>query len=420
MNFHKIQFTIVRKSVNLYHIASIFTKRRGISPPELRGMDLLYQAGYVIVVLENQPNGAADSPAAVITDADFAKTNRRNLYYMEMDWRQRRTVTILTTVLLTLLAAVLIVLGIRYRENREDAPEGDEAVAASMTVEGYSALVYSNGSTTLSFIAEEDGDWAWENDPKFPLRQETINSILALLINWRPQQTLAAEEDLSTYGLDEPAGFLTLTGADGSVRALSFGKTTTDGTSRYVMEQNAPSTVYIISDTLFTQMSVPIYDMCDVPLLPLLEEGSIRSILIRGAENEDGTPALVTILTTAKRDGGDGPVTWLQGSENVTSNETVQALLEDIRALVLTKCVDYDPSDEALSICGFDLPLAAITVNYTSNTGSDETLSLTIGAQVLDGSGRYVWLGDSTTIYSLPTAALDPLMRVAANGLDIT
>lgn len=339
---------------------------------------------------------------------------------MEMDWRQRRTVTILTTVLLTLLAAVLIVLGIRYRENRQE-PEGDgPAAAASMTVEGYSALVYSNGSTTLSFTVEEDGDWAWENDPKFPLRQETINSILALLINWRPQQTLAAEEDLSAYGLDEPSGFLTLTGADSFVRTLSFGKTTTDGASRYVMEQNDPSTVYIIADTLFTQMSVPIYDMCDVPLLPLLEESSIRSILIRGPENEDGTPALVTVLTTAKRNGDDGPVTWLQGSENVTANETVRALLEDIRALVLTRCVDYDPSDEALSICGFDMPPASLTVNYATSTGVDETLSLTIGAQVLDGSGRYVCLGDSTTIYSLPTAALDPLMRVAANGLDIT
>ena len=340
---------------------------------------------------------------------------------MEMDWRQRRTVTILTAVLLALLAAVLIVLGIRYRENREETPEdGESAAAAFMTVEGYSALVYSNGSTTLSFTAEEDGDWAWENDPQFPLRQETINSILALLINWRPQQTLAAEEDLSAYGLDEPAGALTLTGADGSVRALSFGKTTTDGTSRYVMEQSDPSTVYIIADTLFTQMSVPIYDMCDVPLLPLLEESSIRSILIRGPENEDGTPALVTVLTTAKRDGEDGPVTWLQGSENVTANETVRALLEDIRALVFTRCVDYDPSDEALTICGFDRPPAALTVNYTTDTGTDETVSLTIGAQVLDGSGRYACLGDSTTIYSLPTAALDPLMRVAANGLDIT
>lgn len=340
---------------------------------------------------------------------------------MEMDWRQRRTVTILTAVLLALLAAVLIVLGIRYRENREETPEDNESAAAAfMTVEGYSALVYSNGSTTLSFTAEEDGDWAWENDPQFPLRQETINSILALLINWRPQQTLAAEEGLSAYGLDEPAGALTLTGADGSVRALSFGKTTTDGTSRYVMEQSDPSTVYIIADTLFTQMSVPIYDMCDVPLLPLLEESAIRSILIRGPENEDDTPALVTVLTTAKRDGDGGPVTWLQGSENVTANETVRALLEDIRALVFSRCVDYDPSDEALTICGFDTPPAALTVNYTTDTGTEETISLTIGAQVLDGSGRYARLGDSTTIYSLPTAALDPLMRVAANGLDIT
>lgn len=328
--------------------------------------------------------------------------------------------TILTAVLLTLLAAVLIVLGIRYRENRQEEPEDGDAVAASMTVEGYSALVYSNGSTTLSFTMGEDGNWDWENDTKFPLRQETINSILALLINWRPQQTLAAEEDLSAYGLDEPTGFLTLTGADGSVRELSFGKTTTDGTSRYVMEQSGPATVYIIADTLFTQMSVPIYDMCDLPILPLLEERSIRSILIRGPENEDGTPTLVTVLTTARREGDDGPVTWLQGSENVTNNETVRALLEDIRALVLTKCVDYDPSGEALAICGFDMPPAAITVNYITDAGEDETVSLTIGAQVLDGSGRYVRLGDSTTIYSLPTAALDPLMRVAANGLDIT
>lgn len=340
---------------------------------------------------------------------------------MEMDWRQRRTVTILTAVLLALLAAVLIVLGIRYREGRQAEPE--EAAVPAMSsgaAEGYSALAYSNGSATLSFSAAEDGSWTWDNDPKFPLRQETIHSILALLSSWRPQQTLAAEEDLSAYGLDEPSGFLTLTGTDGSLRTLSFGKTTTDGTSRYVMDQADPATVYIIADTLFTQMSVPIYDMCDLPALPLLEERSIRSILIRGPEHEDGTPALTTVLTTVRRDGEDGPVTWLQGSENVTENETLQALLEDLRALVLTKCVDYDPSDEALEICGFAVPAAAVTVNYISATGTDDTLSLTIGSQVLDGSGRYVRLGEERPIYSLPTAALDPLMRLAANGLDLT
>lgn len=339
---------------------------------------------------------------------------------MEMDWKQRRTVTMLTAILLTLLAAVLIVLGIRYREGRQEDPgEAEPAAALSMTVEGYSSLSYSNGSATLSFSAAEDGSWTWDNDPDFPLRQETINSILALLINWHPQQTLAAEEDLSAYGLDEPAGSLTLTGLDGSVRELSFGKTTTDGTSRYVMELSDPATVYIVADTLFTHMSVPIYDMCDLPRLPVLEEDTIRSVLIRGPEGEDGTPALVTLLTAARREGED--VRWLQGSEDVTQNEAVRALLEDLRALAFTKCVDYDPSDEALDICGFTAPPATVTVNYVpAGTEEAQFLSLTIGAQLLDGSGRYVRLGDGTTIYALPTASLDPLMRLAANGLDIT
>ena len=152
---------------------------------------------------------------------------------MEMDWRQRRTVTILTAVLLVLLAAILVVLGIRYRENRQETPEAPDVLAAASITSGeYSSLTYSNGSTTLSFIVDEGGSWVWDNDPKFPLKQDTVNAILGLLMNWRPQQTLAAEEDLSAYGLDEPTGFLTLSGESGALRTLSFGKVTTDGGSR--------------------------------------------------------------------------------------------------------------------------------------------------------------------------------------------
>lgn len=341
---------------------------------------------------------------------------------MEMNWRQRRTVTILTAILLILLAAVLIVLGIRYRESRQDDVQADPAALAdtSAALNAYSALTYSNGSATLSFAIGEDGSWHWDNDPAFPMKQDTVNAILALVSGWSPQQTLAAGEDLSTYGLNEPIGSLTLSGESGVLRSLSFGKTTTDGTSRYVMDQSDPSTVYIIADTLFSYMGVPIYDMCELPVLPVLEESSIHSILLLGPEHEDDTPALITILTTARRNGDDGPVTWLQNGENVTSNEMVRALLEDIHALSLTKCVDYDPSDEAASICGFDTPPATLTVNYTSASGTDETLSLTVGTTLLDGSGRYVRLGDSTAIYALPTAALDPMMRIAVNGLDLT
>lgn len=337
---------------------------------------------------------------------------------MEMDWRQRRTITGLFAVLMILFAAVLIVLGIRYRESRQDADEpGSSGGAVAQAQSGPVAITYSNGSATLSFSVGEDGEWFWTNDPAFPLKPNTINTILALLEAWAPQQTLAAGEDLGAYGLSEPAGALSVTAADGSVRTLSFGKPAADESSRYVLDTADPATVYIIAGTLFSYMSVPIYDMMELPVLPLLEEASIRSILIRGPGGEDETPGPVTLLTA--RAAEDGSVTWLRGGENVTANGSVRALLEDVRNLEVVRCVDYNPSGEAASICGFDVPAASMTVNYTTPTGVEESLAVTVGGTALDGANRYVRLDGGSTIYAMSLDMLDPLMGIASSGLEI-
>ena len=86
--------------------------------------------------------------------------------------------------------------------------------------------------------------------------------------------------------------------------------------------------------------------------------------------------------------------------------------------LAVTKCVDYHPSDEAASICGFDAPAAQVSVRYTSESASDQTFELTIGSRLPDGSGRFVRLENDTAIYFLPTAFLDPLMSISVNGLE--
>jgi len=48
----------------------------------------------------------------------------------------------------------------------------------------------------------------------------------------------------------------------------------------------------------------------------------------------------------------------------------------------------------------------------------EQALSITIGNRLPDGSGRYVRLGESPTIYFLPTELLDPLMRLSSEGLE--
>lgn len=336
-----------------------------------------------------------------------------------MTWQERRTVTILSTILAILCAALLIVLGIRYQENRDLPGEEDPAVPGTVTdPSAFTTLFYENGSTTLSFSLDEAGKWVWDADPDFPLDDATIIAITELLTSWKPQQTITDSATLESCGMDNPTATLTAGTARGGAVTMLLGKATTDGNSYYMRYNGDESTAYIIADTLYQLLCVPIYDMCELPELPALTEDAIQSITIQGAAPAEGEQGVTTYLAAQRAEGEDSVTTWRSSGANVTDDETVRALLSDLEALAFEKCVDYRPSDEAASICGFDEPAATLKVEYVADSGVEQSLELTIGNPLPDGSGRYTRLGDDTTIYLLPTAALDPLMRVSVNGLE--
>lgn len=333
-----------------------------------------------------------------------------------MTWKEKRTITILSSILLILLATVVVVLGIRYQKSRTpgtDTPT-DQPVLSDPT--SYVALSYNNGSTTASFSLDETDIWRWDGNTKFPLDDTVIRSILTELTAWNPQQTLTDASALEGSGVKESTANLTATAADGSVTSLLFGKTTTDGKSYYVQLNEDEHTVYIIPDTLMKLMAVPVYDMCRLPQLPALEESMLQTITIQGpAKNKN--PGLVTTLT-AQRAEEESETTWRADGANVTDLPAVQALLEDVTHLTLSKCVSFNPSKKAVSICGFDHPTAALEIAYLSESGAERTLTLSVGTKAPDKSGRYVRVNDDTTIYLLATEQLDPLVNLAVHGLE--
>lgn len=344
---------------------------------------------------------------------------------MEMDWKERRTATILSAILAVLFAAVLIVLGMRYRASRPEPEAEGDGSGAIMQQADHSALRYSNGKATLSFALDEEGQWIWADDPGFPLDDATVTRILALLADLKPQQTITpeTEEDLGTYGLDEPAASIALTQEDGQVTTLDFGKTTTDGDSYYVMKDGDRSTLYIIADTLYLAMQTPIYDMCRLPSIPALAEDHLQSLFIQGAappleEGQERPAAAPTWNLIARWAEVSGTTLWFQGDNNVTESRNLRSLIEDLRTLTVTRCVDYHPSDEAAEICGFTSPAATLRVGYTTESGSQETFSLIVGNQVLSGSGRYVRINDDTSVYLAPENCVDALLAITAGGLD--
>ena len=353
-----------------------------------------------------------------------------------MTWKERRTVTMLLTIIAVLFAALLIVFGMRYREGREAAVSGaaSQSVDGAVTLADPSAcagLTYYNGAATLSFALDGEGKWIWADTPDFPLNDATVTEIVETLAALKFQQVLPATESMETYGLDSPSATLTATAGDGSAQNLAFGKATTDGDSYYMMMNGEESTVYIVADTLIRLMQLPIYDMCLLPELPDLSETNLRAITIQGPApaqdpEEDGEeggekpasePERPTVSLTARHSsGGEQSVLWFSGSDNVTAAALLQDLLHDLRTMSFAKCVDYLPSAEAAEICGFANPDAILKVEYAAG-GLDQTLTLTVGARMPDGSGRYVQLGEDATIYALPTDSADALMTISAAGI---
>ena len=76
-----------------------------------------------------------------------------------MTWKERRLITVLSVILAILSAALLIVLGIRYRQSRDAVqdPAAQAVQAAQAAGSTYASLSVYSGSATLSFSIQEDG-----------------------------------------------------------------------------------------------------------------------------------------------------------------------------------------------------------------------------------------------------------------------
>lgn len=332
-----------------------------------------------------------------------------------------RGLVIAAVVLLAVLAAVLLFK--RHSAEKQAEEEAAQEAASAITEDhGYTSLTYTNSTATLSFTQDEDGSWIWADDPEFPLDDSTITYIIQILQSLKPQQTITDGDTLEAYGLDQPSATLTATDAEtGETLKLTFGKATTDGTSYYMLMNDAESPVYIVSDTLYNYLSTPIYDMCVLPELPVLTEETLNSLTIQGAVETTLTAAHNESTSTDETDGEDdeetSSVTWTSGETDVTDNETLQSLLDELSTLSFTKCADYKPSDEAVELCGFGSPTAVLTASYVTDSGTEGTLTLTLGTKNVDGDSYYARMDDDTTIYLLSASAVSALVTAASSGL---
>ena len=274
--------------------------------------------------------------------------------------------------------------------HKNTEPERKDAATQTVPVEGITGLTLCDGDVTLRFEKDEEGSWIWHDDPTFPLEQSAMDELLALPAALDGGETV-------TDGQEPPAKYITVT-ADGEDTTYYVGEETTDG-RWYVLTPDGR--VLYASAESKALLSRSIYDMAVLPQLPVIAPEQVVSVTILTPER--------TVAFLADEDG-----VRRSGKRDVTAQTA--ALVEELGALTVTACVDYDPAEGAAAVCGLDERALTLAMNYLSDTGADKALTLAVGLPTGDG-GRYVTLDGETTIYRMEEASLAQLLTIAETGL---
>ena len=344
-----------------------------------------------------------------------------------MNAQEKKTLILLLGILAALGVAFLIIWGVN-RSNTKKAEAAAAASAQSNVVSSqldFTALTWKNPKTTLSFQLGDDGNWFWVDDPDFPMEQSHITNMISLLSNLVPQQTIEKGDTLEAYGLADPPVVLTATQRDGTQMTFSLGNATTEGNGYYLLTSQS-DTVYIVGNTLHTELSRGIYDLIILPDFPTLTADNLKSVAITGAVSSTLTAvrtvqvpdASSSAAASSSSSAAETTTAWFLNGKDRSDNDTVKTLVSELTGLAIASCADYQPTDEAAALCGFDAPACTLNIVYTDDAGADQTVTLTVGRQNAAGDGYYVRLGGGdTNIYNVSSDALKTALSVAASGV---
>lgn len=326
------------------------------------------------------------------------------------------------TKTLAALAAALVVCGGAYAALRvwnDRQAQIDDTVYVTQ-LSDLTVLSLINGQRELSFTKAED-TWQYDGDDAFPADQEAVEDLAEQIGSLAAIRVIDDPEDLSAYGLDEPALQASVTAGDGTDVTLLLG----DVSDSYCYAKRTDSdTVYTVSTDLPENLeSLELLDLAAIPGFPDLGTDTISSLTW-----ESGGTTLTLSKTeteTAGTENGDSsadasssseetePAWDVNGTAIPSDNSTFTSLMAQLSSLAFDACYDYKGEAEALSACGLDTPVGVLTVTY----GESETLTLTIGA--LDGTGDsyYAQLSGDPAVYLLSADSVDALISLSAQEL---
>lgn len=157
-----------------------------------------------------------------------------------------------------ILLAVFVVFFVLYfvmgKINDYQATKDVEETIMVTDFDSLVSLEYTDGETTMSFVKEDDV-WKAADDEEFNLDSDSVESIANVLAQVEAVRVLEGADELSSYGLDNPAYTITMETESGTTLTLYIGDAVDEN---YYATTNDKVVVYTIGSSPVTYLEFDI------------------------------------------------------------------------------------------------------------------------------------------------------------------
>ena len=319
---------------------------------------------------------------------------------------------------LLILAGILVLLCVGYAVAGlvfpEETPEETDTEAADITA--YLFPVTEDGLTALSFTYDKDGDgtaelwefsrdsvslqWAWAGDGNIPLSTGAFYSYSATLAGLTAIKTVwnVTPEQLSDYGLDNPAKTVTFT--DGSIGRHTFcvGAYNAYNGTYCVYKDGDTSTVYLVDGEFYAEFERSVESLVAHDDLPEFKPEALVSLTMTLGDRT------VTVTRTVPDPDKPEEVVWMRSVNGAEATPIAESLGDSLELLVgdMDYLVCYGVSANDFTTYGLDGSTTRMTVVYDKTVGGvevEQTFTLTLGGT--DKYGYYYCNPEGTTLTML-------------------
>ncbi len=290
-------------------------------------------------------------------------------------------------MLLVIAAAANVVIG-KINQADEDVVSEEKGtfVLTEYEKDDVSGLAWTKGEDSVAFMLS-DGQWQYTKDQDFPVDQAAAQALSDTAMEIRADRKIENIENMSDYGLSEPAFTLAISFADGTEIAYSLGDQTPFQDGYYLSVSGQDDCVYVVEDDFSGDFSLVLYDYAALETLPEIGEAVMLSV---------GNTFKAEYLDESKT--VDREQKWYSAlSGQPLDAEKMESLISNAMDLSLGALQDYNASDDTLVEYALTEDTAT-EICIKDAEGSER--SLLVG-NMNDDADYYVRIKGSRMVYAL-------------------